>query len=455
MPHHNLFEGRTWLRSLLLLLCGATTAAVPMTRADEHNRVGALSLGPANHSTVHTSFGQFLRRWQHGAERGSASVHAGAVHGNDVHHGHPTEVPLARATSSEEQPAGSADDDGARLGSPGVAPLAGRSSEHSFAALAHASKVMLSDAVSASKTEKEWAVLIAASAALISLELLCLDRLLSNDLLRHSLRLGMWLALAMGYCWLVKCWDGWDSACMWLDGYLLDWALSFDNLFAFHLVISYFRVPRIQQQKAIVYGMMGAVVGRLVFYEMFNLVFQMLAWCQPICGIFLVYTARCTLHDDEDLKVSEIALVRKVKRIMGARLDASYDLQGGGLFRWTSDGVRVTPLLLVVVVLWIVDVIFAVDSVSAKVVGIPSQFLACSSSMVALLGMGAVYPLLHKVMESVSLLKYAVAAILFFLGIQLILSPWVTIPASHSLAVIGFFIAAALVGSAPWSACHG
>jgi len=297
-------------------------------------------------------------------------------------------------------------------------------------------------------TEKEWIVLIGSSTAVISFELLFLDKVCQHELLRHTLRLSLWISLAIGYCFLVKSWENWESAYLWIDGYVLDWVLSFDNLFAFRLVIMYFKVPKPLQRRAVLHGVIGAVAGRILFFEMFNYVFQVLSYFQPICGLFLIYTARCTLHDDsDDLKVSEIAAVERVKRILGSRLDSNYDLEGGGFFRWNDSVVKATPLLLVVVVLWTVDAIFAMDSVSAKVVAIPSQFLACSSSLLALMGMGAMYPILNKVIESVSMLNYAVAAILLFLGVQLIISPWVCIPASHELAVIGFLIGASLLAS--------
>jgi len=300
-------------------------------------------------------------------------------------------------------------------------------------------------------TEKEWAVLVVSSAALIAVDMSGVDEVFSNTLVRHILRLSMWVALAMGYSLLVVYWSGWTSGYLWLDGYLLDWALSFDNLFAFHVVMTYFKVPSILQRKAIVYGVMGAVVCRILFYLMFSTVLQMLTWCQPVCGIFLIYTAICTLREDgdDDLSVSDVIFVKRSQSVLGPILDTTYDLEGRGLFRWSESGVRATPLLLCVMVLWIVDTIFAIDSVSAKVVEIPSQFLACSSSMLALLGMGAMYPLLQDVVDSVFLLKYAVGAILTFIGCQLIVSKWATIPAEVSLGVIATVIGVALLGSLP------
>lgn len=317
------------------------------------------------------------------------------------------------------------------------------------AAIAQASRSVLpSTDFAYMATGEEWAVLILSSLALIALELAGFDELISSLLLRNVLRLALWVALAIGYSCLVVYWSGWESGYLWADGYLLDWALSFDNLFAFHIVLSYFKVPGILQRKAIVYGVMGAVVCRILFYLMFSAVLQMLTWCQPLCGIFLIYTALCTLRDDDDdMDVSDVMFVKSSQTILGSRLDSGYDTEGQGLFRWSEAGLKVTPLCLCVVVLWVVDTIFAIDSVSAKVVEIPSQFLACSSSMLALLGMGAMYPLLQDIVDCASALKYAVAAILFLIGTQLIVSRWLSVPAGVSLGVIAVVIAVALVGS--------
>jgi len=280
---------------------------------------------------------------------------------------------------------------------------------------------------------------------------------------------------------------GEEAAIVWFNGYILEYLLSMDNVFFFHVVFGAYNTPPSQVYKALFLGISVAVVLRLLFYVVGSSFFHLAYIVQIFFGLVLIYSGFMTAWSDEDDDdPRENRCVQWITRCLP--LTDQYDPTGALFARMpiaSSQGpgapasvigvtngtdaapddivelgisptptsassqetqLRGTMLFLVVVVLGVIDVIFAVDSVTAKIAEYDSTFINFSSSAFAMLCLRSMYFILTRMLKYFRLLKYGVAAILCLIGIKLIISKWVKIAESYSLAAICgvFFISMVL-----------
>ncbi|WP_336923845.1 TerC family protein [Aquipuribacter sp. SD81] len=205
-------------------------------------------------------------------------------------------------------------------------------------------------------------------------------------------------------------------------GYIVEKSLSVDNLFVFILILSAFAVPRHLQQRALLWGILGALVLRGVFIAVGAVAIQQLSFAFLIFGAILIFTAIHLLLEElrggeKEIHVSELRIVKVVRRLTPVSDD--YE---GTKFRVVRDGTRyLTPFALVVLVLLFTDVVFAVDSVPA-VYGITGDpYLVFATNAFALLGLRALYFLLEGALSKLVHLSYGLSFILAFIGVKLLL----------------------------------
>jgi tellurite resistance protein TerC len=205
-------------------------------------------------------------------------------------------------------------------------------------------------------------------------------------------------------------------------GYIVEKSLSVDNLFVFILILSAFAVPRHLQQRALLWGILGALVLRAVFIAVGAVAIAQLSFAFLIFGGILIATAVHLLLEElkggeKEIHVSELRVVRAVRRFTPVSDD--YE---GTKFQVRRDGTRfLTPFALVVIVLLFTDVVFAVDSVPA-VYGITGDpYLVFATNAFALLGLRALYFLLEGALAKLVHLSYGLAFILAFIGVKLLL----------------------------------
>lgn len=300
-----------------------------------------------------------------------------------------------------------------------------------------------------------------------------------------------WMLAACGFCGWVAWWYSPMSAYMWMSGYMLEWMLSFDNLFVFHLIFSVYCCPDYLKHRPLYLGIMGAVVFRLVFIFIGEYLMHALAFMHLIFGAFLVYTGVKTVTaDEEDEDPSQQPLVVWLKKsvpfLSVYAKDGSFfvkvpvDAQGepvipeeaiekaeptesdpilesgerGGIgvvdfsqLRGDRYETRATMLFLVVCCLEISDILFAVDSVSAIVAQVNDLFLAYTSAVFAMLGLRATFFIIDVLVQLFSLLKYGVAIVLVFVGIKLMVGRMYHIPPSVVCIVLFGAIAGSMVAS--------
>eukprot|EP00929_Paragymnodinium_shiwhaense_P101663 TRINITY_DN6480_c0_g1_i1.p1 TRINITY_DN6480_c0_g1~~TRINITY_DN6480_c0_g1_i1.p1 ORF type:complete len:486 (-),score=123.24 TRINITY_DN6480_c0_g1_i1:66-1523(-) len=271
---------------------------------------------------------------------------------------------------------------------------------------------------------------------------------------------------------------GLDAAFTWATGYLLEWMLSVDNLFVFHLIFKIYQTPESQMHKPLFYGIVGAIVFRMMFFVVEEALFHSFWWAKIVFGLFLIYTgvqAAMTDEDEEDPSQNPLVIAMSNMIPMVRRYDES-----GRFFIYTTDSdettdeenaqpgtadgedapprepkLKATMLVAVVLCLEVTDVVFAVDSVSAIVAQVPDLFLAYTACVFAMLGLRAMFFMVNNLISMFKLLKYGVAVILIFIGIKLLMHSRVHFSTGLVLAILVGAVVLSLCGSMCLEAYQG
>ncbi len=242
----------------------------------------------------------------------------------------------------------------------------------------------------------------------------------------------VWVSLALMFnvfiYWQVgNHYNDWNLALaqakLFLTGYLIELSLSVDNLFVFLLIFGFFKVPKEFQHRVLFWGIMGALVMRMVMIFAGAELVERFHWIIYVFGAFLVYTGLKMFQNQEDnFEPHESAVVKLATKYI--RISKHYD---GDKFFVVKDGVRTgTLLLLVLIVVEFTDLVFAVDSIPA-IFGITTdRFIVYTSNIFAILGLRTFYFLLADVADRFHLLKYGLAFILTFIGMKMLLPLLVT-----------------------------
>ncbi|MDH3492669.1 MAG: TerC family protein [Acidobacteriota bacterium] len=228
----------------------------------------------------------------------------------------------------------------------------------------------------------------------------------------------VWVSLAIGFNFFILWQFGSFKAKEFFTGYLIELSLSVDNLFVFLLIFSYFSVPKKFQHRVLFWGIMGALVLRMVMIFAGAELVERFHWIIYVFGVFLVYTGIKMLKDEEDaFNPEESKLVSLVTRYVRIKKTYSEDK-----FVIIEDGKRVgTLLMLVLIVVEFTDLIFAVDSIPA-IFGITTdRFIVYTSNIFAILGLRTFFFLLADLADRFHLLKYGLSFVLSFIGVKMLL----------------------------------
>jgi tellurite resistance protein TerC len=228
----------------------------------------------------------------------------------------------------------------------------------------------------------------------------------------------VWISLALGFNFFVYWQFGLQHAKLFFTGYLIELSLSVDNLFVFLLIFTFFKVPKKFQHRVLFWGIMGALLMRLVMIFAGAELVDRFHWIIYVFGAFLFYTGfRMLKGGDDNFEPHESLIVKLATRYV--RITKHYD---GENFFTVKDGVRTgTLLLLVLIVIEVSDLIFAVDSIPA-ILGITTdRFLVYTSNIFAILGLRTFYFLLADLANRFHFLKYGLAFVLSFIGVKMLL----------------------------------
>jgi len=239
----------------------------------------------------------------------------------------------------------------------------------------------------------------------------------------------VWISLAIVFSFLLSFWHGSETAELFVGGYILELALSVDNLFIFVLVFAHFKIPTQYQHRVLFWGILGAIVMRALFIIIGVAAVDRFVILLPLFGLFLVFTGLKLVFakDEEEGKgVSEGFIVRMIRKVV----PLTPDLQGKSFYVKQNGRRYFTPLFVVLIIIECTDLIFAIDSIPAVLGILPPEmsveerrFIAFTSNIFAIMGLRSMYFAISGFMEYFRFLKPALAFILVFIGIKMIL-PW-------------------------------
>eukprot|EP00747_Dinoflagellata_sp_TGD_P064650 gnl/TRDRNA2_/TRDRNA2_154000_c0_seq2.p1 gnl/TRDRNA2_/TRDRNA2_154000_c0~~gnl/TRDRNA2_/TRDRNA2_154000_c0_seq2.p1 ORF type:complete len:814 (+),score=122.25 gnl/TRDRNA2_/TRDRNA2_154000_c0_seq2:70-2511(+) len=292
----------------------------------------------------------------------------------------------------------------------------------------------------------EWAVLLVTCAVLLLLDTFVFTRFIPEGPRSHVIMFVFWLSMGLLYNMYFWWEAGQNDGLDWMSGYFLEWLLSMDNLFVFHLIFKTFKTPAEMLHKALFVGIIGAVAFRIVFFLILGFLLHIVQWIRFVFGFFLIYSGFQALEDDGD-DLDDMYSVKLLRACVGSRLKETYDHEGNGFFVTDNNGrTCMTMLVYVVLCLEVTDVIFAVDSVSAKLAQIPDQFIAYSSSVMAIFGLRAMFFIIKDLVDYFEMLKYGLCFILVFIGCELMVSNWIQL-SSVTVTMVIFVVFATSIGA--------
>jgi tellurite resistance protein TerC len=259
-----------------------------------------------------------------------------------------------------------------------------------------------------------------------------------------ALTASFWISLGLGFGVVVFFWLGAEKAVEYYSGYLIEESLSIDNVFVFSLIFTAFAIPKHLQYRVLFWGVIGALVMRFIMIVIGAALIERFEWILLVFGAFLVFTG-FRMWKSTQSEVEPDPANNPIVKFARRRLPFT-DRLDGQRFWTTLDGKRVaTPLLLALIVVEVSDLVFAVDSIPAVFAVTTDPFIVYTSNAFAILGLRSLYFFLADLKDRFRYLTHGLSIVLVFVGIKLLASPWVHLPAWTSLVVIGGVLGAAVV----------
>ena len=254
----------------------------------------------------------------------------------------------------------------------------------------------------------------------------------------------VWVALALTFNALIWFWFGPTKGLEFLTGYVIEKALSVDNIFVFLVIFSYFAVPSAYQHRVLFWGILGALVMRAIFIAAGAALITQFHWIIYVFGGVLLLTGvKLFVQRNAHMQPEKNPVLRLFRRFVPTVPEFH-----GQRFTVVKAGKRyATPLLAVLVLVEATDLVFAVDSIPAVFAVTQDPFIVYTSNIFAILGLRAMFFMLAGVMDRFRYLKPGLAAVLVFVGAKMMLTDIYKIPIGVSLGVVAGILAVAVVAS--------
>jgi len=243
----------------------------------------------------------------------------------------------------------------------------------------------------------------------------------------------VWVALAVSFGSLLWHWYGAQRGLEYFTGYVIEKALSVDNLFVFLVIFRGFRVDERVQHRVLEWGIVGALVMRGLMIATGAVLVSRFSWILQVFGAFLIYSGlHMLLKRDKTVHYER----NPIFCFASTHLQMTESYRGDNFFVREGGKLLATPLILVLLIVEISDVTFAVDSIPA-VFGITRDaFIVYSSNVFAILGLRAMYFLLADILDYFRFLGIGLAMVLIFIGVKMVAEPWWHASVKLSLAVV-------------------
>lgn len=236
-----------------------------------------------------------------------------------------------------------------------------------------------------------------------------------------------------------------QASIKYITGYLIELSLSADNIFVIAIIFSSFKIPQKFQHRVLFWGILGAIFFRGLMIFLGVALINKFDWITYVFGGFLIFTALKMLFtkEEEDFNPKD----SKVYKIIGKIFPIKHEIHGQKFFVRENGINYVTPLFIALIVIELMDVIFAVDSVPAILAITADPFLVFSSNIFAILGLRSMYFFLANMLEKFSYIEYSLIAILTFVGIKMLLVHHYKLPEWASLGFIALALTSGVVFS--------
>ncbi len=300
-----------------------------------------------------------------------------------------------------------------------------------------------------------WAVFISLVLGLLALDLGVLHKNSKEIGIRESLLMsGFYIAIGLAFGGWIWYQSGEQSAMEYVTGFVVEKSLAMDNIFIIAMIFSYFAIPRQYQHRVLLWGILGVIVLRGIMIAGGAAIVENFHWVLYLFAAFLVFTGLKMLfssdHDENDIGNNRIL------KFLRSHLPVTNALHGEKFFVKETDAATgklktfVTPLFLALIMVEIADLIFAVDSIPAIFAITTDPFIVYTSNIFAILGLRALYFALAALIHRFAYLKYALAAVLVFVGSKIFVADMLgiaKIPPAVSLGVTVAILATGIIGS--------
>ena len=287
-----------------------------------------------------------------------------------------------------------------------------------------------------------WAAFLGFVVAMMALDLAVFQRRSHLMSFREAgIWSAVWVGLALVFNAILWRWRGPQAGLEFLTGYVIEESLSLDNLFVFLVIFRFFKLPDREYRRILTWGILGAIVLRGVMIGAGAALVAAFHWVLYLFGAALIATAvKLFFTGDEGVETERNPLVRLARRF--APVTARFH---GSRFFVRSRGRRaMTPLLIILLVVSWTDVVFATDSIPAIFAVTRDPFIVFTSNMFAVMGLRSVFFLLVGILHKFRYLKAGLAVVLGFIGVKMVLEPWIHIAIVHSLAVVALTLAGSI-----------
>ncbi|MAW87478.1 MAG: tellurium resistance protein TerC [Phyllobacteriaceae bacterium] len=294
-------------------------------------------------------------------------------------------------------------------------------------------------------TDWLWPGFLAFVFAVLSFDLFVIHRRAEALSIRNSLvTWGVYVALALVFAVGVFRFGGAGKGAEFLTGYLVEQALSMDNIFVIAMIFAHFKVPPEAQHRVLFYGILGAIVMRMSLIVPGVHLVQQFHFIGMALGAVLVWSGwKMLRHDGAQIDPGQSAVVRLLMR-SGRCLD-SYR---GNRFLVKVDGrLWMTPLFVVLAAVEVTDLVFAIDSIPAVLAISDDPFIVFSSNVFAIMGLRVLYFVLAGMMREFEYLQTGLSLVLVFIGMKMLLAGIIEIPSLVALGVTAFLIGGSVVAS--------
>ncbi len=257
----------------------------------------------------------------------------------------------------------------------------------------------------------------------------------------------VWFGLSMIFNAIIYTWKGPDKSFEFLTGYIIELSLSVDNLFLFILIFNYFKVPREYQHRVLFWGILGALVMRIIFIFAGIALIKQFHWIIYVFGAFIIFTGfKMFFNNEQEIEPEKNMIIQWIKKWVPVTRQFHKDQ----FFIRRKGILAATPLFIVLVFVEVTDLIFAVDSIPAILAITTDPFIVFTSNVFAILGLRSLYFALSGMMSLFHYLHYGLATILVFIGLKMVITDFYKIPIEWALITVLSILLISIMASLLW-----